>query len=121
VSASDPTPAKGSGVVGRFGALLELTAKPGRRDELVRIVTNYSGTLDGEPGTLLFAVATDATDPHTVFLWEAFADDAAVQAHFEHDFFRALSLELAELLVAPASVRPLVPVAHRVNPGVVAE
>ena len=42
---------------GQFGAILPLTAKDGRRDDLLRILTNYAGTLDGEPGTLLFAVA----------------------------------------------------------------
>jgi quinol monooxygenase YgiN len=105
----------------KFGAILQLTAKPGLRADLLRILTNYAATLDGEPGTLTFAVAADPNDEDTAFIWEEFADGAAVQAHFEHDFFRALQLELSELLAEPASVRPLVPVVRRVNPGVTAE
>jgi quinol monooxygenase YgiN len=104
-----------------FGAILQMTAKPGRREELLKILVNYAGTLDGEPGTVLFAVAADPNDEDAVFLWEEFADGAAVQAHFDHDFFRALQLELLDLLAEPAAARPLVPVIRRTNPGVPAE
>ena len=41
-------------------------------------------------------------------------DGEAVQAHFEHDFFRALQLELADLLAEPVAVRPMAPVARHV-------
>jgi quinol monooxygenase YgiN len=107
--------------VGRLGAILQMTAKPGHRDALLQILSNYAGTLDGEPGTLLFAVSADPNDEDTVFLWEEFVDGNAVQAHFEHDFFRALQLELADLLAEPAAARPLVPIARRLNPNVAAE
>jgi len=106
---------------GRFGALLQLTARPGLRDDLVRVMRNYLGTLDGEPGTTLVTVALDPGEDDVVWVWEEFADAAAVQAHFEHDFFRALQLELADLLASPVLVRPMAPVARRVNPGVPTE
>ena len=77
---------------------------------------NYAGTLeDGEPGTTLFTVAADPNDEDMVWLWEEFANVDAVRAHFEHDFFRALQLELADLLVEPPSVRPLAPIARHVS------
>ena len=107
--------------LGQFGAILQLTAKAGRREELLRILTNYASTLDGEPGTLLFTVALDPNAENDVFIWEEFADGPALRAHFEHDFFRALQMELAELLAEPVGARPLVPVVRRVNPGVAAE
>lgn len=99
-----------------FGALLQLTAVPGSRDELLRVLGNYLGTLeDGEPGTTLITVAADPNDDDMVWMWEEFADVAAVQAHFQHDFLRALQLELADLLAEPPAVRPLAPVARHVN------
>lgn len=104
-----------------FGALLQLTALEGKRDDLLRVLNNYVNTLDGEPGTTLFAVAADPNDTDMVWLWEEFADENAVQGHFQHDFFRALQMELADLLAEPPAVRPLAPVARRVNPGVSAE
>lgn len=104
-----------------FGALLQLTAQDGKRDELLRVLSNYVNTLDGEPGTTLFAVAADPNVESMVWLWEEFADANAVQGHFQHDFFRALQMELADLLAEPPAVRPLAPVARRVNPGVAAE
>ncbi|MCW2495678.1 antibiotic biosynthesis monooxygenase [Jatrophihabitans sp.] len=105
----------------QFGALLQLTAREGLRDELVRVLGNYLNTLEGEPGTLLVAFAADPNDENLVWAWEEFADANAVQAHFEHDFFRALQMELADLLAETPLVRPLAPIAHRVQPGVVAE
>ncbi|HEY7048197.1 MAG TPA: antibiotic biosynthesis monooxygenase [Jatrophihabitantaceae bacterium] len=101
-----------------FGALLQLTAQDGKRDELLRVLTNYVHTLDGEPGTTLFAAAADPNDDDLVWVWEEFADSESVQQHFEHDFFRALQLELADLLAAPVAVRPLAPFARRMNPEV---
>lgn len=104
-----------------FGALVQLTARPGLRDDLLRMLANYVNTLDGEPGTTLYAVAADPGDDDVVWVWEEFADEQAVQGHFEHDFFRALQLELAELLAGPALIRPLAPFVRRVAPGVTAE
>ena len=45
----------------------------------------------------------------------------ALAAHVEHDFFRALHLELADLLVGPPAVRPLAPIARHTSSGVNAE
>ena len=104
-----------------FGALLQMTARPGEREALLHVLRNYLNTLDGEPGTTLFAIAADPNDADLVWVWEEFADADAVQGHFRHDFFRALQLELADLLAGPVSIRPLSPVAVRVNPGVTAE
>ena len=97
----------------QFGAVLQMTAAPGRRDDLLRVLVNYARTLDGEPGTTLFAAAADATDDQTVWVWEEFTDEDAIRGHFEHDFFRALQLELADLLAEPVAVRPLSPAIRR--------
>ncbi|HEY3714638.1 MAG TPA: antibiotic biosynthesis monooxygenase [Jatrophihabitantaceae bacterium] len=98
-----------------------MTAQDGKRDELLRVLGNYVHTLDGEPGTSLFAAAADPNDADLVWVWEEFADSTAVREHFEHDFFRALQLELADLLAEPVAVRPLAPFVRRVNPEVNAE
>jgi quinol monooxygenase YgiN len=99
------------------GAVLQMTARPGKRDELIKVLTNYAGTLDGEPGTTLFAAALDPNDDDVVWVWEEFDSLDAVREHFEHDFFRALQLELADLLASPAAVRPLAPFVRRTNPA----
>jgi quinol monooxygenase YgiN len=105
-----------------FGALIQLTAKDGQRDELVRVLGNYARTLDdGEPGTTLFTVAADPNDDDLVWMWEEFVDTDAVQAHFRHDFFRALQLELEDLLRMPPAVRPLTPAVRHVSSGVTTE
>ena len=87
----------------------------------MRVLANYANTLDGEPGTTLFAVAADVSDENVVWVWEEFADEDAIRGHFEHDFFRALQLELADLLTEPVAVRPLAPFGRWVMPGVTTE
>jgi quinol monooxygenase YgiN len=105
-----------------FGALLHLTALEGQRDDLLRVLGNYLNTLpDGEPGTTLVSVAADPNDEDSVWMWEEFRDPEAVQAHFQHDFFQALQLELADLLAEPVAVRPMAPVARHVGGNVAAE
>ena len=52
-------------------------------------------------------MAADPNDENLVWMWEEFADGEAVQAHFRHDFFRALQLELEDLLAQPPAIRPL--------------
>lgn len=101
-----------------FGALLQMRARPGRREDVLRTLTHYARTLDGEPGTTLFAVSADPNDEDLVWVWEEFTDGAAVQSHFDHDFFCALQLELSDLLAEPAAVRPLRPVLHRAQQAV---
>jgi len=105
----------------QFGAVLQMTAAPGRRDDLLRVLANYANTLDGEPGTTLFAAAADTSDDHLVWVWEEFADEDAIRGHFEHDFFRALQLELADLLAEPVAIRPLTPVVRRTASDTLAE
>ncbi|MEP6852631.1 MAG: antibiotic biosynthesis monooxygenase [bacterium] len=113
---------KMSAAPAHFGAVLQLRAQPGRRDDLVTLLGNYVNTLDdGEPGTTLLAVALDPGDEAAVWMWEEFADADAVGAHFSHDFFRALQLELADLLVEAPAVRPLTPAIRHVRSGVTAE
>lgn len=99
-----------------FGALLQMVAKDGMRDDVLHVLANYARTLDGEPGTTLFTAAADPNDENMVWVWEEFASGDAVREHFQHDFFRALQLELADLLTEPAAVRPLAPFTRRVNP-----
>jgi quinol monooxygenase YgiN len=110
----------GHEVTQSFGAVLQMTTHPGQREEAMRILTNYASTLDGEPGTTLFAAAADPSDEDMIWVWEEFADGEAVRDHFQHDFFRALQLELTDLLAEPAAVRPLAPFVRRVNPNIAA-
>ena len=105
----------------QFGAVLQLRARPGRRDDVVSLLRNYANTLDGEPGTVMFAVAVDPGDDDAIWMWEEFADPEAVAGHFRHDFFRALQLEMADLLAEPAAARPLTPVLRRMSSGVPSE
>src|SRR5258708_6805808 len=104
-----------------FGALLQLTAREGQRDDRPRVLAIYANPLEGERGPAMFGVAAAPTAGAFVWVGGEFGGGNAVQDHFRHDFFRALQLELGDLLAEPAAIRPLAPFVRRTNPGVRAE
>ena len=79
-----------------------IDAQPGQRDELLRVLANYAqhprrrARYDAVRGSGRRRATTNL-----VWAWEEFADEDALRGHFEHDFFRALQLELADLLASP--------------------
>ncbi len=108
--------------VARFGAVLQMTAAPGRRDELLRVLGNYANTLDGEPGTTLFAARPTPNDDDMVWVWEEFAERRGRPASTSSTTSSArCSWNSPTCSPSPAAVRPLAPFVRRVNPGVTAE
>ena len=76
--------------VGTLGAL------PGKRDELVALLTRRSHVLSGV-GCIAYEVGTNDAEPDTVFVVERWKDAAAHRA----------SLELPEVAQAIAEARPI--------------
>lgn len=73
-----------------------LGTEPGRRDELVALLTRRSDRLT-EAGCLLYEVGVHADHPDTVFVVELWTDAAAHRA----------SLDLPEVQASIAEARPL--------------
>ncbi len=68
--------------MGKISLIVELKLKPGRRDAFIDRAHRHGETcLDTEPGCLRFdvLVPTDASD--RVFLYEVYADRAALDSH----------------------------------------
>ncbi|MPV36439.1 putative quinol monooxygenase [Georgenia subflava] len=65
-----------------YGLFGKLTAQPGRRDELVEILTGAAAALEADPGCLHYVVATSA-EPDDIWVWEAWTDKAAHDASLE--------------------------------------
>lgn len=79
-----------------FANVGTLGAAPGKRDELVAILTSRNDALAGA-GCIVYEVGVNTDEPDTVFVVELWESAAAHQA----------SLELPEVREAIASARPL--------------
>lgn len=79
-----------------FANVGTLGAVPGKRDELVRHLTN-SGSGLAEVGCLLYEVGVSPDHPDTVFVMELWQDEAAHRA----------SLQLPQVQASIAAARPL--------------
>jgi (4S)-4-hydroxy-5-phosphonooxypentane-2,3-dione isomerase len=56
--------------------------KPEYRDQILKsALEDRRGSRDDEPGCLRFDVFQDDSDPNTIYFYEVYRDDAALEAH----------------------------------------
>ena len=68
--------------MGKISLVVELKMNPGTRDAFVERVRQHGETcLDREPGCLQFDVLVPTDGSDRVFLYEVYADQAAIDAH----------------------------------------
>ena len=91
-------------LTGRVGLFVRLPGLPGSRPALLDALHTYADRLAEEPGTELFVVSVDPSDPDVVWLNEWFRDDDAVQAHRAAPAFADLMSTMPELLSGPAGI-----------------
>lgn len=65
-----------------IAAFFKVNVRPGKKDELIEFL-KWDGTVarNEEPGTLRFDVFQDPDNENVLFLYEAYSDDAAFEAH----------------------------------------
>ena len=62
--------------------------KEGYREEFIEaMLDDAKGSVNDEPGCLRFDVIQDAGDPHRIWLYEVYKDEAAFQAHTQAPHF----------------------------------
>jgi autoinducer 2-degrading protein len=76
-----------------------LTAKPGRREELLSVLDELAVATRAEPGCSVFATHAARDEADMVFGYEVFDDDDAVTAHRATDAVRVARERLDDLLV----------------------
>jgi quinol monooxygenase YgiN len=77
-----------------YGLIGQMSAKPGKRDELIGYL--QAGT-EAMPGNLAYMINKDAADPDAVWIVEVWRDQAA----------HAASLQLPSVQAAIAKARPI--------------
>ncbi len=69
--------------------VVELQIKPGERERfLARAREHRSNVLSKEPGCLRFDLAVPREQDDTVYLYEVYADDAALETHFNTPYMK---------------------------------
>jgi quinol monooxygenase YgiN len=87
----------------KVALLVELTAKPGKEQELATFLTAQQSMAAVEPGMLAwFFVRLDA---QTFALFDVFNEEAARQAHLSGPIAVALMPRADELLASPPQIR----------------
>jgi quinol monooxygenase YgiN len=62
--------------------------KEGHRDAFIEaMLDDARGSVANEPGCLRFDVIQDGADPNRIWLYEAYTDEAAFQAHLQTPHF----------------------------------
>ena len=88
--------------------LVEINIKPDRVDEFLQVFrANHEGAIR-EPGKLRFDVLQDPKVKTRFFIYEAYQDDAAVQAHKETPHYLACVEKLEELMSEPRKKRSFI-------------
>jgi len=83
--------------------LVQLTAKPGKEEELAAFLASARPLAVAEPETVVwFAVRLDL---HTFAIFDAFDDEAGRQAHLSGPIAAALMAHADALLAVPPSIR----------------
>lgn len=93
--------------------LIKFTAKPGMRDELVEYFRSLIPTVDGEPGTLDWAVHTSPIELDAVWLYEVYQDQAAMDLHNSTEINAQAKVKIGELTTGRPEVFPLIPMAGK--------
>ncbi|SFU03141.1 Predicted DNA-binding protein, contains Ribbon-helix-helix (RHH) domain [Mesorhizobium sp. YR577] len=78
-----------------YGLIGRMIAQPGKRDELISIMTESS---DAMPGCLSYVIATDPADDNAIWITEVWDNETSHKA----------SLSLAAVQAAIARARPLI-------------
>jgi len=85
-----------------------VVADPKDRDALVtRSAPIQAATRDEEPGCLVYCFAADPVRPELIQVYELWADEASLIAHFEHPNYAAMRTMLNEAGLASAVSRKL--------------
>ena len=81
-----------------------LVAKPGRRAELLDVLSELGSATNVEPGNVEFDIYAARDEPDVVLGYEVFVDDDAVVAHRATEPVRVARERLDDLLAEPPEI-----------------
>ena len=93
--------------------IAKITAKPGKRDELIAGLQAALDNAEAEPGTLVYVLHTDNGDPDTVWFYERYDSQEGLDAHRTSDAMKAVGLELRDVAAGRPEITVVTPVSGK--------
>lgn len=90
--------------------VVKMTAREGKRDELVAGLGELAALAEREPGTEVYAVHVSAGEPAVVWTYELYADEAALAAHRDSEAVRAVARRMRDCVAGPPEILRAEPV-----------
>ena len=81
------------------------SGRPERRADILRLAATVSKPSKEEPGCISYAFHEQLTDGNEYLFFEEWADQAALDSHFQTPHFQAFIGEFAGCLAAPPNIR----------------
>ncbi len=94
----------------QIAVVAKMTANDGQRDALVGALQTALSTADGEPGTIYYILHEDPIAQQTLWTYEMYTDQAALDAHMSTDAYRALGPAIRPFLAGRPELTFLKPI-----------
>ena len=102
-------------LAGRRTLLVRIVAKTGMRPAVLELLNSYADGLGEEPGTEMFVVSLDPENEDTVWLYEMFRDEEAMEEHRASEGFHSLMGAMPAYLDGPPAVLRMDPLRMAVH------
>jgi quinol monooxygenase YgiN len=96
-----------------LAVIAKLVTLPGKRDDVVAVLSAMVDDVKAEVGTEVYALHTQNDDDVTIWFYERYVDKAALGVHGATDAMKALGPKLAGLLAGRPELTMLTPVAAK--------
>ena len=81
-----------------FSLIAKLQAEDGKHEEMQAVLERLVAAVDEhEPGMVAYSLHTVNDDPGVFYFYEQYADEAAQQAHLQHEAAKAVTADLRGL------------------------
>ena len=89
----------------------KIPVKPGKRDEAIAAMqAQIDYVTKSEQGTIYYILNTDPKDEESIYFYEVYADQAAVEAHGTSETMKAMGPALAPFMAGRPELKFLAPV-----------
>lgn len=85
--------------------IARVVASPGAAEALRAVLASLIAPTRAEAGCIQYDLLRDREDPGVFTFVEAWADDAALDAHFETPHFRDAAAKIGPLVAGPPDIR----------------
>lgn len=82
----------------KMAIVAKLTAREGKRDEILAAFDQLFPAVEGEAGTEVYALHKDAGDENILWFYELYTDGDAATAHGQSEAMKATGAALRDLL-----------------------